>query len=155
MDIRVKSFAPEAAGRLDFLCAEYGFMGPEVVPDEAGAYPLLRRVRYQGPGLAIEISLVLSYMGEEYVAAELVSEGGSGSVRRTQIGSGAAHTGYQMRRALDQQAEAVQRVLRDESSPHLCGLRGYLAETGWLARSKDTQREQNETGVLGRLGVGA
>ena len=37
MDIRVKSFVPEAAGRLDFLCAEYWFTGPEVVSDEAGA----------------------------------------------------------------------------------------------------------------------
>jgi hypothetical protein len=118
VDIRVKSFVPEAAGRLDFLRAEYGFTGPEVVPDEAGAYPLLRTVRYQRTGLAIEISLVLSYMGEEYVATELVSEDGSGSVRRTQIGSGAAHTGYQMRRALDRQAEAVRSVLRGESSPH-------------------------------------
>jgi hypothetical protein len=117
--IRVKSFASEAADGLGFLCAEYGFTGPEVVPDEAGAYPLLRRVRYQRTGLAIEISLVLSYMGEEYVAAELVSEDGSGSVRRTQIGSGAAHTGYRMRRALDRQAEAVRSVFRDESSPHL------------------------------------
>jgi hypothetical protein len=60
VDIRVKSFVPEAAGRLDFLRAEYGFTGPEVVPDEAGAYPLLRTVRYQRTGLAIEISLVLS-----------------------------------------------------------------------------------------------
>lgn len=42
MDIRVKSFVPEATGRLDFLCTEYGFTGPEVVPDEAGVYPLLR-----------------------------------------------------------------------------------------------------------------
>jgi hypothetical protein len=33
------------------------------VPDEAGVYPLLSRVRYQRTGLAIEISLVLSYMG--------------------------------------------------------------------------------------------
>ena len=118
MDIRVKSFVPEAAGRLGFLCAEYGFADPEVVPDEAGVYPLLRRVRYQRTGCAIEISLVLSYMGEEYVATELVSEDGSGSVRRTQIGSGTAHTGYQMRRALDRQAEAVRSLLRDESSPH-------------------------------------
>jgi hypothetical protein len=118
VDIRVKSFASEAAGRLDFLCAEYGFTGPEVVPDEAGAYPLLRRVRYQRTGLAIEISLVLSYMGEEYVATELVSEGGPDR-SAAQIGSGTAHTGYQMRRALDRQAEAVRSVLRDESSPHL------------------------------------
>lgn len=116
VDIRVKSFVPEAAGRLDFLCAEYGFTGPEVAPDEAGVYPLLRRVRYERLGCAIEISLVLSYMGEEYVATVLVSEDGSGSVRRTQIGSGAAHNGYQMRRALDRQAETVRHHLRDESS---------------------------------------
>jgi hypothetical protein len=57
-------------------------------------------------------------MGEEYVVTELVSEDGSGSVRRTAIGSGAAHTGYQMRRALDQQAKTVRNVFRDESSPH-------------------------------------
>jgi hypothetical protein len=81
VDVRVKSFVPEAAGRLDFLCAGYGFADPEVVPDEAGVYPLLRRVRYRRTGCAIEISLVLSYMGEEYVATGLVSEDGSGSVR--------------------------------------------------------------------------
>jgi hypothetical protein len=34
------------------------------LPDEAGVYPLLRRVRYWRTGLAIEITLVLSYMGE-------------------------------------------------------------------------------------------
>jgi hypothetical protein len=118
VDIRVESFVPEAAGRLGFLCDEYGFTGPEIVPDEAGVYPLLRKVRYWRTGLAIEISLVLSYMGEEYVATELVAEDDSGSVRRTPIRSGAAHTGYQMRRALDRQAEAVRSVLRDESSPH-------------------------------------
>jgi hypothetical protein len=118
VDVRVKSFVPEAAGRLDFLCAGYGFADPVVVPDEAGVYPLLRRVRYPRTGCAIEISLVLWYMGEEYVDAGLVSEDGSGSVRRTPIGSGAAHAGCQMRRALDRQAEAVRSLLRDESSPH-------------------------------------
>jgi hypothetical protein len=109
---------PEAAGRLDFLRGEYGFTGPEVVPDEIGVYLLLRRVRYQRPGCAIEISLVLSYLGEDYVATELVSEDGSGSDRRTQIGSGTAHNGYQMRRALGRQAETVRNQLRDESRPY-------------------------------------
>ena len=27
VDIRVKSFAPQASARLDFLCVEYGFSG--------------------------------------------------------------------------------------------------------------------------------
>jgi hypothetical protein len=117
MDIRMKTFVQETANRLDFLPDEYGFTGPEAVPDEAGVYPLLRRVRYERTDLAVEISLVLSYMGEEYVAAHLVSEDDSGSVRRTEIGSSTAHTGYQMRRALDQQADAVRRVLREQSPP--------------------------------------
>lgn len=80
-------------------------------------YPLLRRVRYNRSDLALEISLVLSYMGEEYVATSLVTEDRPGSVRRTQIGSSTAHTGYQMRRALDHQAEAVRRVLREQIPP--------------------------------------
>jgi hypothetical protein len=117
MDIRVKIFVQETANRLDFLHEEYGFTGPETVADEAGVYPLLRRVRYERTDLAVEISLVLSYMGEEYVAAHLVSEDNSGSVRRTEIGSSTAHTGYQMRRTLDQQAEAVRRMLREQSPP--------------------------------------
>jgi hypothetical protein len=73
VDIRVKTFVLEAADRLDFLRTEYGFAGPEVVPDETGVYPLLRRVRYKRSDLTVEISLVLSYMGEEYVATTLVS----------------------------------------------------------------------------------
>jgi hypothetical protein len=89
------------------------------VSDEIGVYPLLRRVRYKRPDLAFEISLVLSYMGmgEEYVATDLVSEDASGSVRRTEIGTSTAHTGYQMRRALDRQAEAVRRVRRQRMPP--------------------------------------
>jgi hypothetical protein len=70
VDIRVKTFVLEAADRLDFLRTEYGFAGPEVVPDETGLYPLLRRVRYKRSDLTLEISLVLSYMGEEYVFGE-------------------------------------------------------------------------------------
>src|SRR5216683_2846055 len=93
VDIRVKTFVQEAANRLDFLRAEYGFTGPESVPDETGVYPLLRRVRYKRTDLAFEISLVLSYMGEEYVSTDLVSEDDSGSVRRTEIGSCTVHTG--------------------------------------------------------------
>ena len=88
------------------------------MPDETDVYPLLRRVRYMRSDLAVEISLVLSYMGEEYVATHLVSEDDSGSVRRTEIGSRTAHTGYQMRRALDRQAEAVRRVLRGRMPPY-------------------------------------
>jgi hypothetical protein len=76
-------------------------------------------VRFERADLAVEISLVLSYMGEEYVAADLVTEDDSGSVRRTQIGRGTAHTGYQMRRALDLQAQSVRRVLGEHAPSNL------------------------------------
>jgi hypothetical protein len=111
VDVRVKTFIREAAECFAFLRAEFGFAGLEVVPDEKDVYPLLRRVRFDRADLAIEVSLVLSYMGEEYVAADLVTVDQSGSSRRTEIGHRTAHTGYQMRRALDLQAEAVRKLL--------------------------------------------
>ena len=117
MDVRVKTFAQEAADRLGFLRTEFGFNGPETVPDETGVYPLLRRVRFRRADLAVEVSLVLSHMGEEYVAADLVTEDESGSVRRAELGRGTTHTGYQMRRALDLQARAVRRALSECTPP--------------------------------------
>jgi hypothetical protein len=119
VDVRVKTFATEAANRLGFLREEFGFRGPEAVPDQAGVYPLMRRVRFERADLAVEISLVLSYMGEEYVAADLVAEDNSGSARRTQIGRGTAHTGYQMRRALDLQAQSVRRALNEHTPSNM------------------------------------
>jgi hypothetical protein len=118
VDVRVKCFIPEAADRVGLLHSEFGFTGPEIVLDETGIYPLLRRVRFERADVAIEISLVLSYMGEEYVASNVVAADSQGSVRRTKIRQETAHTGYQMRRALDRQAETVRSLLRDESSPH-------------------------------------
>lgn len=111
VDVRVRTFASETADRLGFLHKEFGFMGPVNLPDGIGRYPLLRRVHFARPDLAVDISLVLSYMGEEYVAADLVAEDESGSARRTEIGRGTAHTGYQMRHALDLLAQEVKRVL--------------------------------------------
>ncbi len=87
MDIRVKTFVLEAANRLEFLRADYGSVGPEVVQDESSVYPLLRRVRYESSDRVFEVSLVLSYMSEEYVSTNLLTEDRGGSVRRTPIGS--------------------------------------------------------------------
>ena len=117
MDVRVKTFIREAANRMGFLHAEFGFAGAAVVPDEAGVYPLLRRVRFERADVAIEISLVLSYMGEEYVASDLVAADSSGSVRRTKIRQDTAHTGYQMRRALGLQAKAIREALAGYAPP--------------------------------------
>jgi hypothetical protein len=117
VDVRVKTFIREAADRMGFLHSEFGFKGAAVVPDEAGVYPLLRRVRFERADVAIEISLVLSYMGEEYVTSDLVNADKSGSVHRTKIRQDTAHTGYQMRRALDLQAKAIRESLADNAPP--------------------------------------
>jgi hypothetical protein len=83
----VKTFVQEATARLGFLRTEFGFTGPEVVQDETGVYPLLRRIRFDRADLEIEVILVLSYMGEEYVAVHLVAVDESGSNRRAEIGT--------------------------------------------------------------------
>jgi hypothetical protein len=114
VDVRVKTFAQEVTLRLGFLRAEHGFTGPELEHDDTGVYPLMGRLRFKRGDLVIEVTLVLSYMGEEYVATSLVYESRSDSGRRTEVGHSTAHTGYQMRRALDAQAEAVRTVLREQ-----------------------------------------
>jgi hypothetical protein len=114
VDVLVKTFVQEAADRLRFLLTEFGFEGPAVVRDEAGVYPVLRRVRFERADFAVEVSLVLSYGGEEYVSAALLTAERSGSRCRIEIGQRTAHTGYQMRRALELLAEAIRRKLADE-----------------------------------------
>jgi hypothetical protein len=56
--------------------------------------------------------------GEEHVDTHLVRQDDSGAVHRTQIRSDTAHTGYQMRRALDRQVEEVRRVLAEHTARH-------------------------------------
>jgi hypothetical protein len=111
VDVRVKTFVREAADRLRFLQTEFGFTAPQVVPDETGVYLLVRRVRFERADLAVEVSLELSYAGQEYVTAVLLTADESGSRRRTEIKQRTAHSGYQMRRALDLQAESIRKKL--------------------------------------------
>jgi hypothetical protein len=110
MDVRRKSFVAEATNRLAFLCDEHGFAGPEVA--EQDGYPLMVCVSYHRADLDVEESLVLSYGGEEYVTATVVSPRAADEpARHTEIGTDTAHTGFQMRRALDRQALAVREFL--------------------------------------------
>jgi hypothetical protein len=105
VDIREKTFADEAARQLNFLKGQYGFAGPDV---ERGPSPgTTVSVRYRRGDITIEASLVLWYMGEEYVATTLGFDGLGGAVRRTEMARNTAHTGYQIRRAIRLQAEAV------------------------------------------------
>jgi hypothetical protein len=117
VDTRAKTFVAEATDRLRFLGAEYGFTGPEIEgQDEDGGYPLLRTVRYRREGVTIEASLVLSYMAEEYVVTRLVRDDPPGATHHSEIGHNTAHTGYQMRRALELQAGAVRDAIRGQLS---------------------------------------
>jgi hypothetical protein len=110
VDIREKTFADEAAKQLEFLKDQYGFAGPDV---SRGTSPgTIVQVSYHRGGTTIEASLVFWYMGEEYVATEQVTDDPGGGTRRTQIARHTAHTGYQMRRALKLQAQAVHAALR-------------------------------------------
>jgi hypothetical protein len=118
MDIRVKTFAAEAIRRLNFLLDEHGFVGPEVQGDR-GTYPLLIRVRYHRSDLDVEASLVLSYGGEEYVTVRLLhADDLTGAARRTEVATSTAHTGYQMRRALDRHAQAVRDTVHQAGPTH-------------------------------------
>ena len=111
VDVRRKSFVAEATSRLAFLCGEYGFVGPEV-SGQQDDYPLVMWVRYHRADLDVEESLILSYGGEEYVTAAVVYPiSDQARARRTEIGADTAHTGFQLRRALDRQAQAVRESL--------------------------------------------
>ena len=111
MDVRRKTFVAEATSRLAFLCDEYGFIGP-VVSGQQDDYPLVMWVSYHRADLDVEERLVLSYGGEEYVTVAVVHPGADRApARRTEIGADTAHTGFQLRRALDRQAQAVRELL--------------------------------------------
>jgi hypothetical protein len=114
VDTRRKTFGAEATSRLRFLLCEHGFVGPEVIQD--GGYPLLIRIIYHRSDLDVEESLILSYGGEEYVMASLVhSSPAPGPGHHTQVSTGVAHTGFQMRRALDRHAQELRELL---DTPH-------------------------------------
>jgi hypothetical protein len=110
VDIREKTFADEAIKQLEFLKDQYGFAGPDV---SRGTSPgTTVRVSYHRSGTTLEASLVFWYMGEEYVVTAQVTDDPEGRTRRTEIARHTAHTGYQMRRALKLQAQAVRAALR-------------------------------------------
>jgi hypothetical protein len=110
VDIREKTFADEAIKQLEFLKDQYGFAGPDVSRGTSPGTTVC--VSYHRGGTTIEASLVFWYMGEEYVATAQVTDDPGGRTRRTEIARHTAHTGYQMRRALKLQAQAVHVALR-------------------------------------------
>jgi hypothetical protein len=116
VDVRTRTFTAEAERRFRFLATEYGFNGPEVI-GASDEYPLMLTLRYSRGALAVEISLVLSYMGEECVTTRITPADRAQSPR-DEITRDAAHTGYQMRRAIDHQAEAVLAIISQSARDH-------------------------------------
>lgn len=107
VDIRVKTFAAEARCRFDIVLQELGFADLEVDQNQ-DTYPLVICVRYHRGDVTVETSSVLAYAGEEYVRTSLQWAGES--PRRghhVTVGEDTAHTGYQMRRALDRRAQVA------------------------------------------------
>lgn len=112
VDVRAKTFVAEASSRLGAVLRELGFVGPEIAGD-TDAFPLVIEVRYYRAEVTVQCQLVLAYGGEEHVCTSLLWAGdGPRDTRRVKVGDNSAHTGYQMRRALDRHAEAVSEPLR-------------------------------------------
>jgi hypothetical protein len=110
MDIRVKTFRAEAGTRMNFLVEDLGFLGPEF-DDRSTSYPVVMTLVYHRAPMHVEVSLILSYAGEEYIATSLVVGPADLGSERSEIGTDTAHTGYQMRLALDRQTEALRKKL--------------------------------------------
>ena len=83
-----------------------GFLGPETENDKF--VPGISTVRYHRNDMTIEVVHVVGHMGEVYVETRCrreADENGQGDL--THLGHNTTHTGYQLRRALDLQAEAI------------------------------------------------
>jgi hypothetical protein len=110
----MKTFEAEARSRLGFLCADFGFLGPEF-DNHGGGYPVVLSLRYHRASTLVEVCLVLAYGGEEYVATSLRTGQGDDPRQASEIGDNTARSAFQMRRALDHQAVALRQVL---AAPH-------------------------------------
>jgi hypothetical protein len=106
------SFMDLASGCFRFLVDEHGFTGPELLAP-GDRIPAVGHVRYHRPDMTIEILHVVGFMGENYVQTQYRT---AGAANRdwTKLGSNTTQTGYQLRRALDLQAKAVEDRLNQD-----------------------------------------
>lgn len=100
------SFIEAATSRLRFLADGHGFAGPEIERPE-DSIPAMASVCYHRSDVAIEVIHVVGFMGENYVETRYHRKGGNGEDGWMTLGSNTTHTGYQLRRALDLQAQAI------------------------------------------------
>jgi hypothetical protein len=104
------AFIEEATSRLSFLVDDQGFAGPETTEWPQQPFPAVTRLRYHRSDITIEVAHVVAYMGENYVETRCRrkddEQGGW-----IGMGHNTTHTGYQLRRAIDLQADAICRYL--------------------------------------------
>ena len=103
VDIRIKTFPAEAQDHFGYLLTA-GFSTPLVERIDSGRTQIT--VTYLGPGQRVETWLLLSYGGEEEVGTSLET-----TSRRREFGPQTAHSGHQMRKALQDQAAAVHKSI--------------------------------------------
>ena len=84
---------------------EQGSLGPETEKDKF--VPGISTVRYHRNDMTIEVVQVVGPMGEAYVETRCRREIDNEQGDLTHLGRNTTHTGYQLRRALDLQADAV------------------------------------------------
>jgi hypothetical protein len=100
------SFIEVATDCLSFLPDDHGFAGPEI-ERPGDRIPAIAHVRYHRSDVTIEVTHVVGFMGENYVEARCRRRDGDGEDNWAALGSNATHTGYQLRRALGLQAQAI------------------------------------------------
>jgi hypothetical protein len=100
------SFIEAATNRLRFLVDEQGFLGPETEKDNF--VPGISTVRYHHRNdMTIEVVHVVGPMDEAYVETRWRRETDNEQGDLIHIGRNTTHTGYQLRRVLNLQAEAI------------------------------------------------
>jgi hypothetical protein len=108
MDVRRRTFLPEASRRFAAVLDGLGFGAPEVHGDP-NSYPMVLTVRFRRSDLTVTTTFNMYLAGESSVETSLVSA--DALVGTRSVGSGTAQTGSQMRKAIDLQAAAVRRAL--------------------------------------------
>lgn len=104
------SFIEAATDRFRYLVDDHGFAGPEV-ERPWDRIPAIAHVRYHRSDLIIEVIHVVGFMGENHVETRCHHKVDGGESDSIALGDNTTHTGYQLRRALDLQAQAVRNHL--------------------------------------------
>ena len=99
------SFIDVATSRLRFLIDDQGFAGPEA-EQPPQTFPAVTSVCYHRGNMTIEVAHVVSYMGEDYVLTRCRWKDDERG-EWIELGRNTTHTGYQLRRALNVQADAI------------------------------------------------